>query len=210
MTFTRKQVVISTSIVLAILAIIVFVPAFIASSKENQATEKLSDLYQENFVMAKSTASIFSSNFDLTVQSNDSKIVYDFKVQDDQFTGKYYEENINVQINELLKQQVDGLVMTDARMKPLTENSTYKEATIDNITVRMILPKSLTENAAAEIAQTLKAEVADVPVLVETFVVEDERDYEGVSYEVIQFFQLSSITAKSFGDIAFDTQQFNF
>lgn len=210
MTFTRKQVVISTSIVLAIIAIIVFVPAFIASSKEDQATEKLSDLYQEDFVMAKSTASIFSSNFDLTVQSNGSKIVYDFDVQDDQYTGKYYEENVNVQINELLKQQVDGLVMTDAQMGPLMESSTYKEVEIDHITVRMILPKSLAEKDAAEIAQTLKTEVADVPVQVETFVVEDERDYEGVSYEVTHFFQLSSITAKSFGDIAFDIQQFNF
>ncbi|MEK4424291.1 fucose permease [Solibacillus sp. FSL K6-1523] len=210
MTFTRKQVVMSTSIVLAILAIIVFVPAFIASSKEDQATEKLSELYQEDFVMAKSTASIFSSNFELTVQSNGSEIVYDFDVQEDKFTGKYYEENINVQINELLKQQIDGLVMTDAQMQPLTENSTYKEVNLENITVRMILPKSLTENAAAEIARTLKAEVADVPVQVETFVVEDERDYEGVSYEVIQFFQLSSITAKSFGDIAFDQQKFEF
>lgn len=210
MTFTRKQFVISTSIVLAILAIIVFVPAYIASSKEKQATEKLSDLYQEDFVMAKSTASIFSSNFELTVQSNDSNIVYDFEVQGDQFTGKYYEENVNVQINELLNQQVDGLVMTNAQIEPLTKPSTYKEAIIENITVRMIVPKPLTENAAAEIAQTLKAEVADVPVQVETFVVEDERDYEGVSFEVIHFFQLSSITAKSFGDIAFEMQQFDF
>ncbi|MEG0385937.1 MAG: fucose permease [Solibacillus sp.] len=210
MTFTRKQVVTSTSIVLAILAIIVFVPAFIASSKEDLATEKLSDLYQEDFVMAKSTASIFSSNFDLTVQSNDSKIVYDFKVQDDQISGKYYEENINVQINELLKQQVNGLVMTNAQMEPLTKPSTYKEAVIESLTVGIILPEPLAEQEAAMVAQFLKDELADVPVQVETFVVEDERDYEGVSYEVTQFFQLSSITAKSFGDIAFDTQQFNF
>ncbi|ATP39213.1 fucose permease [Solibacillus sp. R5-41] len=210
MTFTKKQVVISTSIVLAIIAIIVFIPALITSSKEDQAAEKLSNMYQENFIVAKSTASIFSDNFELTVQSKDSKIVYDFNVQDDKFIGNYYEENINVQINDLLKQQMNGLVMTNAQIEPLTKPSTYKDVTIESLTVRMILPEPLSEKDAATIAQTLKTEVADVSVKLETFVVEDERDYEGVSYEVIQFFQLSAITAKSFGDIAFDTQQFEF
>lgn len=210
MTFTRKQVVMSTSVVLAILAIIVFLPAFIASSKEDQAAEILSDRYQEDFVVTQSTASIFSSNFDLTVQSKDSKIVYNFEVQGDQYTGKYYEENINMQINELLKQQVNGLVMTDAQIGPLTKPSSYKDTTIKSLMVRMIVQEPLNEQDATMMAEILKMNVADIPIQFEAFVVEDERDYEGVSYEVIQFFQLSTITAKSFGDIAFDTQKFKF
>lgn len=210
MTFTRKQVVMSTSVVLAILAIIVFLPAFIASSKEDQAAEILSDRYKEDFVVTQSTASIFSSTFDLTVQSVDSKIVYNFEVQGDQYTGNYYEENINIQINELLKQQVNGLVMTDAQMGPLTKPGSYKDSTIKSLTVRMIVQEPLNEQEAKKVAEILKEDVADIPIQFDVFVVEDERDYEGVSYEVIQFFQLSAITAKSFGDIAFDTQKFEF
>ncbi|MEG0472339.1 MAG: fucose permease [Solibacillus sp.] len=210
MTFTKKQVIISTSIVLVIISLIIFLPAVITSSKEDQAAEKLSNMYQEDFVVAKSTASIFSSNFDLTVQSNDSKIVYDFNVQDDQFTGNYYEENINVEINELLKPQLNGLVMTDAQMESLTKPSSYKDAKIESLKVGIILPKPLSENDAAAIAQFLKAEVADVPVQFETYVVENERIYEGLTFEVMQFFPLSSINSKSFGDIAFDIQQFEF
>lgn len=210
MTFTKKQVIISTSIVLVIISLIIFLPAHFGASKEDRAAEQLSEIYQEDFVVAKSTVSVFSDEFDLTVQSTDSKIVYDFHVQGDQFTGNYYEENINVEINELLKPQINGLVMTNAQMEPLTKPSSYKDAKIENLKVGIILPKPLTENDAAAMAQFLKAEVADVPVQVETYVVENERIYEGLTFEVMQFFPLSSITAKSFGDIAFDIQQFDY
>ncbi|MEG0440635.1 MAG: fucose permease, partial [Solibacillus sp.] len=74
MTFTKKQVIISTSIVLVIIASIIFFPAHFAASKEDRAAEQLSELYQDNFVVAKSTASMFGNEFDLTVQSTDSKI----------------------------------------------------------------------------------------------------------------------------------------
>ena len=55
MTFTKKQVIISVFIALVIISCIIFVPAFLSAKNEDNAAAELSDIYNDQFVVTKST-----------------------------------------------------------------------------------------------------------------------------------------------------------
>lgn len=212
MTFTKKQVIISVFIALVIISCIIFVPAFLSAKNEDNAAAELSDIYNDQFVVTKSTAGAFKKEFEVTVQSENTKIVYDFDVKDGAYSGEYYAENVNVKVNELIQPIVGGesFVMSNVFQDGLQQDITLDEANVEKAAVHILVEENVSDATAQQVADALKAQFGDIPVSIEAYVVDEERVFEGVKTEVGQFFQLSQINADSFIDFKFHKQTFDF
>ncbi|MCH7320796.1 fucose permease [Solibacillus sp. MA9] len=212
MNFTKKQVFISVFLALVIISCIIFVPAVLSAKNEDNAAAELSEIYNDQFAVTKSTAGAFKKEFEVTVQSEKSKIVYDFDVNDGEYKGEYYAENVNSKVNELLQPivGVESLVMSNVFQDGLQQDITLDEANVENATVHILVEEDLSEETAQQAANTLKAQFGDIPVLIEVYVVDEESIFEGIKTEVGQFFQLSKINAESFIDFKFHKQTFNY
>lgn len=212
MTFTKKQVIISVFVALVIISCIIFVPAVLSAKNEDHAAAELSKIYNDPFVVTKSTAGAFKKEFEVTVQSEKTKIVYDFDVKDGTYTGEYFAENVNVKVNELIQPIVgeESFVMSNVFQEGLQQEATLDEVNVEKATVHILVEENMSDETAKQVADALKAQFGDIPVSIEAYVVDEERVFEGVKTEVGQFFQLSQINADSFIDFQFHKQEFDF
>lgn len=208
----RKTVIISIFTVLAIIALLVFVPAKLADSKEQKAAQLLEKAYGESFAVAKSNAlqRLFSDTFTITVQSVESEVVYDFTMHGDTFTGDYYTEQLNVQVAKLLEEQVNGLVLAKTNVAGLTTQTPLQEATITAVKLMVLTEQPLAEQEVRKLAQTLYETIGEVAVQIDLLVIDDEEAFNGVTYEIQHFFQQSTITTESFDGLEFELQQVQF
>ena len=209
---TKKQVIISVGLAIIIISCIIFVPAVLRAKNEDNAAAELSKIYNDQFVVTKSTAEAISDDFDVTVQSEKSKIVYDFVSKDGEYSGEYYAENVNAKVNELIQPIVgeDNLVMSNVFQDGLKKEITLDEAQVEKATVHILVTEELSEETAQQIADTLKEQFGQIPVSIEAYVVDEEGIFDGIKTEVTNFFQLSKIDAKSFIDFKFHKQTFEF
>lgn len=212
MNLTKKQVIISVALVLIIISCIIFIPAVLSAKNEDNAAAELSKIYNDQFVVTKSTAGAFKKEFEITVQSEKTKIVYDFNVNAGEYAGEYYAENLNAKVNELIQPFVgeESLVMSNIFQEGLQQEAALDEVNVEKATVHMLVLEDLTEETAQQVANALKTQFGDISVTIEAYVVEEERVFEGVKTEVGQFFQLSKINADSFIDFKFHNQNFEF
>ncbi|MBD8035570.1 fucose permease [Solibacillus sp. A46] len=212
MNFTKKQVIITVAIALVIISCIIFVPAVLTAKNEDNAAAELSELYNDQFVVTKSTAPAIGDDFEITVQSETTKTVYDFEAKDGEYFGEYFAENVNIQVNELIQPIVgeDILVMSNVFQDGLKEEATLEEVNVEKATVHLVVDEDISEDTAKQIADALKAQFGEIAVSIEAYVVDEERVFEGVKTEVTNFFQLSKINAQSFIDFKFHNQSFEF
>lgn len=212
MNLTKNQVIISVTLAIIIISCVIFVPAVIKANKEDSAAAALSEIYNDQFIVTKSTVPTFGDEFEITVQSETSKAVYNFDVKGDEYVGEYYAENVNVQVNELIQPIVgeNALVMSNVFQKGLQSETTLDEVAVEKATVHLLLDENLSDETAQQIADTLKAQFGEIAITVEAYVVDEPRVFEGVKTEVSNFFQLSEINADSFIDFKFDQQTFEF
>lgn len=212
MNLSKKQVIISVGLAIIIISCIIFVPAVLTAKNEDNAAAELSEIYNDQFVVTKSTAGAISDDFDVTVQSETSKIVYDFVSKDGKYSGEYFAENVNAKVNELIQPIVgeENLVMSNVFQDGLQKEITLDEAQVEKATVHILVTEELSEETAQQIADTLKEQFGQIPVSIEAYVVDEEGIFDGIKTEVTNFFQLSKINAKSFIDFKFHKQTFKF
>lgn len=212
MTMYRKTIVIGLLVALAVISLLVFVPAKLADGKEQKAAHVLETAFAETFAVTKSNAlqQLFSDAFTISVQSENSLVVYDFTMQGQQFAGDYYSEQLHVEVARLVGGQVDGLVLAKADVSGLTEPVALADAQVTSVRLMLLVEEPLLESKAQQLADTVKASLGDVPVQLDVVVIDDEEAFAGVTYEIEHFFQQSSITKESFDGIEFEEQQFHF
>ena len=155
---TRRKIILSASLVLICIVGVILTLALTASNKEDDAIHILNEMYNEDFIVAKSTVgnNPFNKNFTLTVRSLNTNALYDFEIKDGAITGDYYAENVNIELNKLIEQRIDGLAMTNAHVEGLTEAVSFKEAAIKTIDVLLITNEAVTDDKADEIANLIK------------------------------------------------------
>jgi len=209
---TRRKILLSASLVLICIIGVILTLAFTSSSKEKDAIHTLNEIYDEDFIVAKSTVgnNPFNKNFTLTVQSLNTKAVYDFDVKDDSITGNYYAENVNIELNKLVEQRIDGLAMANTYVEGLTEAVSLKDANIETVDLLLITNKVVTDEKAQEIANLLKKEIGEVSINVGSLVVKDDSDFNGVLAEVQAYFQLSTVELNSFENLDYEHQIFSY
>lgn len=212
MNLTKKQVIIIIGLALIIISCVIFIPAVLTAKNEDNAAAELSEIYNDQFVVTKSTAPAIGDDFEVTVQSETSKTVYDFDVKDGEYFGDYYAENVNMQVNELIQPIVgeEILVMSNVFQEGLQEETALADVKAEKATVHLLVDEEVSEATAQLIADALKAQFGEIPVMIEAYVVDEERVFEGVKTEVSNFFQLSKINGKSFVDFKFHEQSFEF
>jgi hypothetical protein len=212
MNLTKKQVIWIVGLALVIISCIIFIPAYMAHHHEDTAAEELSELYNDQFVVTKSTVGALSDDFDITVQSENTKIVYDFVSKDGEYSGEYFAENVNAKVNELLQPIVgeDALVMSNVFQDGLQQDISLQDAKVEKAVIHLIIPQQLTDETAQKIAEVLKQQFGEISVAIEAYVVDEEGIFEGITTEVSNFFQLSKINSDSFKDFKFHTQNFDF
>ena len=212
MNLTKKQIFIIVGLALIIISCVIFIPAVLSAKNEDNAAAELSEVYNDQFVVTKSTAPAIGDDFEVTVQSETSKTVYDFEVKDGKYFGEYYGENVNMQVNELIQPIVgeEILVMSNVFQKGLEEETALENVKADKATVHLLVDAEVSEATAQQIADAVKAQFGEIPVTVEAYVVDEERVFKGVKTEVLNFFQLSKINGKSFVDFKFHEQSFEF
>lgn len=212
MNLTKKQVFIIVGLALIIISCVIFIPAVLTAKNEDNAAAELSEIYNDQFVVTKSTAPAIGDDFEVTVQSETSKTVYDFEVKDGKYYGEYYGENVNTQVNELIQPIVgeEILVMSNVFQEDLEEETALEDVKAEKATVHLLVDEEVSEATAQQIADALKAQFGEIPVAIEAYVVDQERVFDGVKTEVLNFFQLSKINGKSFVDFKFHKQSFEF
>lgn len=212
MHLTKKQIFIIVGLALIIISCVIFIPAVLSAKNEDNAAAELSEIYNDQFVVTKSTAPAIGDDFEVTVQSETSKTVYDFDVKDGKYFGEYYGENLNMQVNELIQPIVgeEILVMSNVFQKDLEEETALEDVKAEKATVHLLVDEEISEATAQQIADALKSHFGEIPVTVEAYVVDEERVFEGVKTEVLNFFQLSKINGKSFVDFKFHEQSFEY
>ena len=212
MNLTKKQVFIIVGLALIIISCVIFIPAVLTAKNEDNAAAELSEIYNDQFVVTKSTAPAIGDDFEVTVQSETSNIVYDFEVKDGKYFGEYYGENVNMQVNELIQPIVgeEILVMANVFQEDLNEETALEDVKAEKAAVHLLVDEELSEETAKQIADALKAQFGEIPVAIEAYVVDEERVFAGVKTEVSNFFQLSKINGKSFVDFKFHEQSFEF
>lgn len=209
---TRRKIIVSASLVLVCIVGVILTLALTASNKEDDALHTLNEMYDEDFIVAKSTvgSNPFNKNFTLTVQSSNTKAVYDFDIKDGAITGDYYAENVNIELNKLVEQRIDGLAMTNAHIEGLTEAVSLKDAKIETVDILLITNDIVTDEKAQEIANLLKNEIGNVSVHLNSLVVKDDSDFNGVMAEVQAYFQLSTVELNSFENLDYEHQTFSY
>lgn len=212
MNLTKKQIFIIVGLALIIISCVIFIPAVLSAKNEDNAAAELSEIYNDQFVVTKSTAPAIGDDFEVTVQSETSKTVYDFEVKDGKYFGEYFGENVNMQVNELIQPIVgeEILVMSNVFQEGLEEQTALENVKAEKATVHLLVDAEVSEATAQQIADALKAQFGEIPVTVEAYVVDEERVFEGVKTEVLNFFQLSKINGKSFVDFKFHEQSFEY
>lgn len=212
MHLTKKQIFIIVGLALIIISCVIFIPAVLSAKNEDNAAAELSEIYNDQFVVTKSTAPAIGDDFEVTVQSETSKTVYDFDVKDGKYFGEYYGENVNMQVNELIQPIVgeEILVMSNVFQKDLEEETALEDVKAEKATVHLLVDEEISEATGQQIADALKSQFGEIPVTVEAYVVDEERVFEGVKTEVLNFFQLSKINGKSFVDFKFHEQSFEY
>ena len=209
---TRRKIILSSSLILICIVGVVLTLALLTSNKEENAIHTLNEMYNEDFTVTKSTAgnNPFTKNFTLTVQSLNTNAVYDFVIKDGSITGNYYAENVNIELNKLIEQRIDGLAMTNAHIEGLTEATSYKEVTIETIDILVITNEALTDQKVDEITNLIKTEIGEISVNLDVLVVKDNRDLNGVIAEVETYFQLSTVDLDSFENLDYEHQTFSY
>lgn len=212
MMISRKKIVMGVVMILAAITALVFIPAKIADNREQEIAVALADTYDDEFLVTKSTVlkNLFSTNFDITVQSVETANVYDFTVQAEAVIGDYYAEQLHIEVGELIAGDVPGLVLAKTNVTGLAEQTALAQADISTVQLLLIVQKALTDVEANKLAEKLQAELGDIELTMTALVVAETAAFEGVMYEVSQFFQRSSITKESFDELAFDEQVFYF
>ena len=209
---TRRKIILSASLVLICIVGVILTLALTASNKEEDAIHILNEMYNEDFIVAKSTVgnNPFNKNFTLTVRSLNTNALYDFEIKDGAITGDYYAENVNIELNKLIEQRIDGLAMTNAHVEGLTEAVSFKEAAIKTIDVLLITNKVVTDDKADEIANLIKKDIGEVSINLDVLVVKDDSDFNGVIAEVEAYFQLSTVKLDSFENLDYEHQNFSY
>ncbi|MER2105805.1 MAG: hypothetical protein ABS949_02610 [Solibacillus sp.] len=212
MTMYRKTIVIGLIAALAVISLLVFVPAKLADGKEQKAVLVLEAAFAETFAVTKSNAlqKLFSDVFAISLQSENSSIVYDFTMRGQQFAGDYYTEQLHVEVARLVESQVDGLVLAKTDVSGLTELTALADAQVMSVQLMLLVEEPLIESEAQQVANTVKASLGDVNVQLDIIVIDDKEAFTGVTYEIEHFFQQSTITKESFDGIEFEEQQFQF
>lgn len=210
MNISRNQTVMIAVAVLVIVLLAAFGAAKMADSKEQSAAEAINDMYNEAFIPVKSTVSTFGNEFKITVQSEQTKNVYDFDVNGDDITGTYYNENVNIELAQIIETATKGLALVNAKMPDLTEATALNEVDIEEIDAMLISPKGIDDSTAEQIAKFLQEAVGNIPITLDVLVVENETDYSGVTFEIQNYFQLSSVTKDSFTSLKYEEQHFEF
>lgn len=212
MNLTKKQVIWIVGLALVIISCIIFIPAYMTHHHEDKAAAELSEIYNDQFVATKSTVGPLSDDFDITVQSEKTNIVYDFVSKDGEYSGEYFAENVNAKVNELLQPIVgeDALVMSNVFQDGLQQEIALQDAKVEKAAVHILISEELTDETAQKIAEALKAQFGDIPVALEAYIVDEAGILEGVITEVSNFFQLSKIDANSFKDFKLHVQKFEF
>ena len=209
---TRRKIILSASLVLICIVGVILTLALTASNKEEDAIHILNEMYNEDFIVAKSTVgnNPFNKNFTLTVRSLNTNALYDFEIKDGAITGDYYAENVNIELNKLIEQRIDGLAMTNAHVEGLTEAVSFKEATIKTIDVLLITNEAVTDDKADEIANLIKKDIGEVSINLDVLVVKDDSDFNGVIAEIETYFQLSTVKLDSFENLDYEHQNFSY
>ena len=209
---TRRKIILSASLVLICIVGVILTLALTASNKEEDAIHILNEMYNEDFIVAKSTTgnNPFNKNFTLTVRSLNTNALYDFEIKDGAITGDYYAENVNIELNKLIEQRIDGLAMTNAHVEGLTEAVSFKEAAIKTIDVLLITNKVVTDDKADEIANLIKKDIGEVSINLDVLVVKDDSDFNGVIAEIETYFQLSTVKLDSFENLDYEHQNFSY
>ncbi len=209
---TRRKIILSASLVLICIVGVILTLALTASNKEEDAIHILNEMYNEDFIVAKSTVgnNPFNKNFTLTVRSLNTNALYDFEIKDGAITGDYYAENVNIELNKLIEQRIDGLAMTNAHVEGLTEAVSFKEAAIKTIDVLLITNEAVTDDKADEIANLIKKDIGEVSINLDVLVVKDDSDFNGVIAEVEAYFQLSTVKLNSFENLDYEHQTFSY
>ena len=209
---TRRKIILSASLVLICIVGVILTLALTASNKEEDAIHILNEMYNEDFIVAKSTVgnNPFNKNFTLTVKSLNTNALYDFEIKDGAITGDYYAENVNIELNKLIEQRIDGLAMTNAHVEGLTEAVSFKEAAIKTIDVLLITNKVVTDDKADEIANLIKKDIGEVSINLDVLVVKDDSDFNGVIAEIETYFQLSTVKLDSFENLDYEHQNFSY
>ena len=209
---TRRKIILSASLVLICIVGVILTLALTASNKEEDAIHILNEMYNEDFIVAKSTVgnNPFNKNFTLTVRSLNTNALYDFEIKDGSITGDYYAENVNIELNKLIEQRIDGLAMTNAHVEGLTEAVSFKEAAIKTIDVLLITNEAVTDDKADEIANLIKKDIGEVSINLDVLVVKDDSDFNGVIAEVEAYFQLSTVKLDSFENLDYEHQNFSY
>ena len=209
---TRRKIILSASLVLICIVGVILTLALTASNKEEDAIHILNEMYNEDFIVAKSTVgnNPFNKNFTLTVRSLNTNALYDFEIKDGAITGDYYAENVNIELNKLIEQRIDGLAMTNAHVEGLTKAVSFKEAAIKTIDVLLITNKVVTDDKADEIANLIKKDIGEVSINLDVLVVKDDSDFNGVIAEVETYFQLSTVKLDSFENLDYEHQNFSY
>ena len=209
---TRRKIILSASLVLVFIVGVILTLILMASNKEDDAIHILNEMYNEDFIVAKSTVgnNPFNKNFTLTVRSLNTNALYDFEIKDGAITGDYYAENVNIELNKLIEQRIDGLAMTNAHVEGLTKAVSFKEAAIKTIDVLLITNKVVTDDKADEIANLIKKDIGEVSINLDVLVVKDDSDFNGVIAEIETYFQLSTVKLDSFENLDYEHQNFSY
>ncbi|MFF5997086.1 hypothetical protein AAGS61_20480 [Lysinibacillus sp. KU-BSD001] len=209
---TRKKILTLASLILVVIVAGILTLTTTASKKEQEAIDTLNEMYNEDFTVAQSTAAKnpFSNDLKVTVQSLNTRAIYDFEVKDGEIFGEYYAENVNIELNKLIEQRINGLAMTNAHLTGVTEAISYANAPIEKLDIKLITNEAVTEEKAQEIASLLQTDLGDVAIQLDALVVEDENDFNGVTEEIQTYFQLSTITLDSFENLDYELQTFSF
>lgn len=210
MNITRNQAVIAAVIVLILILLGAYGAAKSTDNKEKDAAESISDMYGESFTPVNSDASLMSNIFTLTVQSEETKNVYEFDVAGNSVEGNFYNENVNIELNKLIESYTKSFAMVNAKMPKHDQSTTISDAGIKELTALIISPKVWDEQLAGQIAEAIKKETGPIPITFEILIVDDENEYDGVTFEIKNYFQRSTVTKSSFNSLKYEEQEFKF
>lgn len=202
----KLWIIIGIGLSIVIASGMIVTPLVFSLKMQQEAVDYLNEKYNEDFVSKNSTASdgIFTKKYSITVHSNITGANYDFDVDHGKYTGDYYSESVNAEINNLLAPHLEqGLAMANAHLE-LTEAKAAKDAGIEKLDIKILTPTPIEQAKVDELAAVVKQELGDVALQLETLYIDEPSIYDGLLAEIKNYFQYSDVSVDRFEN--FDVQ----
>lgn len=159
--------------IVGIFLVIYIAMVFMNSAKVNGLVAQINQEYNDDFTIVYSEmGNVFTDNdYDFSVKSNQTGIIYELENANSAVSGSYYLENVTNEINKMIETVLDDSSYALASIQPIEINeATALEAiNVTNLVVKVLTDEVATKNTMPNVRTAMQEAFPTAVITLELF-----------------------------------------